>query len=270
MADDHVTTITIADLVRDERCQARTWVNSHLVQEYSESMREGATFPPVVVFSDGASLWLADGHLRVAAAHQCGQDTIEAEVRPGGLRDAILHAVQANATHGQRRSGDDKRKAARTLLEDPEWRRWSNAEIARRCRVSHTLVNAVRASLEAASSDQSEHRTYRTRWGGTSTMDTANIGKQPYQIRVRMSHDDEPEVDEPAASGPIADAGPASFATPSRPAPVSIDDVASEIVRRHGAGRARAIAQAVLLLLTAEEVATKAMSHQDDSLGEDV
>lgn len=100
-------------------------------------------------------------------------------------------------------------------------------------------------------------------------MDTQNIGKQSNQVRVPMSRDDDPEVDEPDTSELVDDADPAPFAPPSSPAPVSIDDAAFEIVRRHGARRARSIAQAVLLLLSAESVATAAMNSQDDSPEDD-
>ncbi|MBI3967682.1 MAG: hypothetical protein HY329_18750 [Chloroflexi bacterium] len=41
---------------------------------------------------------------------------IVTEVRPGGLRDAVLFSMQANATHGYRRSSADKRRSVETLL----------------------------------------------------------------------------------------------------------------------------------------------------------
>jgi hypothetical protein len=55
--------------------------------------------------------------------------------------------VGANATHGLRRTNADKRRAALTLLQDEEWQRWSNREIARQCGVTHTFVAKLRREL---------------------------------------------------------------------------------------------------------------------------
>src|SRR4051794_18625155 len=79
---------------------------------------------PVTVYDDGERYWLVDGFHRIAAAAILGHDTIACDVRPGTLRDAVAHAVGANAAHGLRRTNDDKRRAVETLLRDPEWSRW--------------------------------------------------------------------------------------------------------------------------------------------------
>ena len=44
--------------------QARVATNDEAVSSYSESMMEGAEFPPVIVYFDGAKYWLADGFHR--------------------------------------------------------------------------------------------------------------------------------------------------------------------------------------------------------------
>src|ERR687889_246436 len=101
----------------------------------------GAAFPPVVVFGEAAGdYWLADGYHRWHAAGIAGLQTIAADVRAGGRREAILHSVGANAEHGWRRSNEDKRRAVLTLLADPEWVGWSDREIARRCGVGADIV----------------------------------------------------------------------------------------------------------------------------------
>jgi hypothetical protein len=43
----------------------------------------------------------------------------------------------------------DKRRAVLTLLEDPEWREWSDSAIAQQCHVSRPLVAEMRAEQEA-------------------------------------------------------------------------------------------------------------------------
>lgn len=45
-------------------------------------------------------------------------EKIKADVREGTRRDGILHAVGANATHGNRRTNEDKRRAIVILLND--------------------------------------------------------------------------------------------------------------------------------------------------------
>jgi hypothetical protein len=89
------------------------------------------------------------------------------------VREVVLFAACANQTHGLQRTNADKRKAVTTLLEDDEWRQWSNPEIARRVGVSDELVRAVRISLPTAGSEKST-RTYTTKHGTEATMNTAN------------------------------------------------------------------------------------------------
>jgi len=58
-----------------------------------------------------------------------------------------MHAVGANATHGKRRSNDDKHKAVETLLKDEEWAKWSDRQIAKKCRVCQPFVSGIRQEL---------------------------------------------------------------------------------------------------------------------------
>ncbi len=115
---------------------------------------------------------------RHAAAVMAAIEEIDVAVQPGGLRDAILFAVGANATHGLRRTNSDKRRAVTRLLEDEEWRVWSNVEIAKRCGVSDEFVRRVRSSLPTVGSEP-EPRTFTTRHGTVARMDTARIGRAP-------------------------------------------------------------------------------------------
>jgi len=129
---------------KDGGTQAREQMSKDAVSEYAESMAAGVEFPPVVLFFDGVSYWLGDGFHRVAAAVASKRETISAEVYEGGYRDAVLHAVGANASHGLRRTNADKRRSVSRLLDDDEWAQWSNREIARRCGVSDPFVMALR------------------------------------------------------------------------------------------------------------------------------
>lgn len=172
MSEDAVAEIALDAIRTDGATQAREQLDFLTVDSYASAMFDGAVFPPVVVYEENdETLWLADGFHRVAAAKQNAKETIQAEVRQGGQRDALLYAVGANATHGLRRTNADKRKAVLLLLRDEEWRQWSDREIARRCYVDHKLVGKLRA--EFTGDIPSEERVYLTKHGTKTTMKTA-------------------------------------------------------------------------------------------------
>lgn len=158
--------------------QPRTALNDAAVAEYAEALIGGAKMPPITVFYDGSNYWLADGFHRLFAHKDSGALDIQAEVHQGTKRDAVLHSVGANASHGLRRTNEDKRKAVLTLLNDGEWVEWSNREVARCCGVSESLVRSLR---ENAVTKQSSERTFTTKHGTTAVMNTGNIGKKKEQ-----------------------------------------------------------------------------------------
>jgi ParB-like chromosome segregation protein Spo0J len=129
--------------------RARVALSGEAVAEYAEAMNARVRFPPIVVFEDGETLWLADGHHRVEAARRVGRKQVRAEVHAGGRREALLHACGANAKHGVRGTNVDKRRAVTLMLRDEELRQWSNREVARRCAVDEGLVRSVRKQLSA-------------------------------------------------------------------------------------------------------------------------
>jgi uncharacterized ParB-like nuclease family protein len=181
MNADKVKEISLSRIVARQGVQARVAMNEETIEEYAEAMRKGDKFPPVVVFSDddGASYWLADGFHRYHAAKKtANKRTLPAEIRAGGKREAILYAVGANASHGLRRSREDKRNSVLKLLKDEEWSQWGDREIARQCRVSHPFVSKLRAELTGNVTSENQIRTYRDKHGNLSTMNTRNIGRQ--------------------------------------------------------------------------------------------
>ena len=133
----------------DGGTQSRAKIDQDVVAEYADNMRDGAKFPPIIVFHDGAEYFLADGFHRYFAAKKAGSPGIKVDVREGTLRDAILYSFGANADHGLRRTPADKRKAVIAMLSDIEWQDWSDREIARQCCVSHPFVAAIRKELGA-------------------------------------------------------------------------------------------------------------------------
>ncbi|MDX0531504.1 hypothetical protein GOC94_30885 [Sinorhizobium medicae] len=142
-------------------------IDPAVVADYAEAMDAGAKFPPVILYFDGKGYWPGDGFHRLEAGRKLGRETIEAEVHEGGKREAMLLAVGANANHGLRRTSADKRRSVVAMLRDPEWSKWSDREIGKRCAVDHKTVAKVRAELTG---EIPTERTYTTRHGYVATM----------------------------------------------------------------------------------------------------
>lgn len=165
------------DSVRlDGGTQPRAMLDGAVIAEYAEAMEDGKQFPPVTVFYDGSSYWLADGFHRVNAALQIGRGYVEAQIITGTQRDAVLYSVGANAAHGLRRSNADKRRAVERLLRDDVWAKWSDREVAQRCAVTHPFVGKVRSELSGNGYQMdAERRVVRS--GTEYAMNTAAIGR---------------------------------------------------------------------------------------------
>jgi hypothetical protein len=166
------------DDITTEGTQARAALSDTIIQEYAAAMARGETLPPLDVYFDETTYWLADGFHRVSAAKIAGHTTIAAIVHEGGKREALLHAVSANETHGHRRTEADRRHAVSLLLADPEWQAWNNSAIARQCRVSEFLVRTLRRTLEPSQgTPELPVRTKKVHRGGTTyPMQTGKIG----------------------------------------------------------------------------------------------
>lgn len=229
--------IPISAIRLDGGTQSRALLQDGIINEYAAALEDGASFPPVVLFYDGSDHWLADGFHRVRAYLFAGRDAIPADVRQGTRRDAILYSVGANEAHGLRRTNDDKRRAVLTLLNDAEWAKWSDREIARRCNVSDKTV----ASLRPVTADFRSERTYTTKHGTTATMNTSAIGKTaPEKTEPKM------EVEEAEESAVDLRRGP-KIVLPGGMSPV---DVARQGMAREAAGE-EAVAIAKSLQLSA-------------------
>jgi hypothetical protein len=147
--------VSLGLIDHDEAVQIRVaGTDPERVTNYAARMKAGDDFPPVVLFfergeGDDWHLWLADGFHRYEALLRTMDYTAEATVYAGTRRDAEEYAATCNARHGLPMSNEDKRAAARRLLEiHPEW---SNREIARRLGVSHPFVGKMRRQMEDTS-----------------------------------------------------------------------------------------------------------------------
>ena len=153
--------LALSEIRADGGTQTRAGTNQEVVREYAEAIEAGSKLPPVTVYHDGATYWLADGFHRLSAYQSLGALEVEAEVRQGEKRDAVLHSVGANATHGLRRTNEDKRRAVQVLLEDTEWREWSDREISRRAGVGNKFVGDMRKVICVPNTDETERKVKR-------------------------------------------------------------------------------------------------------------
>jgi ParB-like chromosome segregation protein Spo0J len=156
-----VTAVALASLRLDGGTQTRAAIDPDVVSDYADSIRGGATLPPIVAFFDGESYWVADGFHREAAHRSLGRESVDVDVRQGTRRDAILYSVGANGDHGLRRTNADKRRAVEVLLRDEEWSAKSNRWIAEACAVSADLVDRMRSELPVTGSSKPAARAGR-------------------------------------------------------------------------------------------------------------
>jgi hypothetical protein len=137
----------------DGGTQVRVAMCQETLARYEEDMKAGHNFPPPVVYADPDepdSFWLSDGFHRLAAWSQLGHDSMLCEVRPGGLKAAFLHALEANIRHGLPLTRKDKLVAVVSALQKREAGLIdaSDREIARLLGVSNFLVSTVRRKRE--------------------------------------------------------------------------------------------------------------------------
>jgi uncharacterized ParB-like nuclease family protein len=180
-------------------CQLRTARDPQTVARYAEAYADGVKMPPVVVFRetvDGHTVYhLADGHHRTDGAREAGLVEIEADVREGSHRDAILFAAGANGQHGLPLTNDDKWAIVATILADQEWVQWSDREIASRCHVSASLVAKVRKKTGSTSA------TRKGKDGATRSLPTKKKTEAPAGAEAGPA----PTPAEPTPPAPVAE-----------------------------------------------------------------
>lgn len=205
--------------------QSRAAIDGAVVAEYVENID---ALPAVMLFHDGTDYWLADGFHRHRAHVEAGRTEIEAIVRQGSRRDAILYSVGANAAHGLRRSNDDKRRAVETLLADAEWSAWSDRAIAKAAGVSNNFVGSVRSS-HLSSDDRCDTETRTVERSGTTYQQTKKKkgprGPNPESVGER-------KVDAPVAAVHDSPSPPEAFEPD--PAPNARADDEADVVADEG------------------------------------
>ncbi|HNB72454.1 MAG TPA: ParB/RepB/Spo0J family partition protein, partial [Acidobacteriota bacterium] len=175
----------------DGNTQSRAGINWNVVETYAERLVAGDQFPPVDVYFDEHQYWLADGFHRVEAARRVRYSTFPARVFQGSRRDAQLHSIQSNITHGLQRSDADKRMVVLMLLQDDEWCYQSNYEIARYSAISVSFVRKIKNEIDQLINGlHSAHdRKLQERYGGAAAEVLALVAQklriQPAEKVVR-------------------------------------------------------------------------------------
>ena len=163
------------DAIRiDGDTQPREELDQEMVAEYAELMRDGTKFPPIKVYFDGSNYWLVDGFHRYFATKSNGFVSIETEIEEGTQREAQLQSMTANSTQrGKPATAKDKRRSVIRMLQDKEWKEWSNVKIAEWIGVSSMTVGRLKIAMTEKRPDEVK---YINRHGQEATMKTGNLG----------------------------------------------------------------------------------------------
>jgi len=179
--------LSISTIESNPRVQQRVALDLDKVAEYAALYREGVDLGPLVAFTDGKSMVLADGFHRIQAATLAAIEWLRVDVHPAtgpdAFRDALFYATGCNL-HGKPLSNADKRKRVLTMLQDPEWQQWSDNSLAKHCGVAQSFVSKTRHSLSLHSELSDEEtppttRLYKDRWGHVHPMEITAIGQTP-------------------------------------------------------------------------------------------
>jgi uncharacterized ParB-like nuclease family protein len=126
--------------------QTRAATIEEAVINYGDAMLKGIEFPPVTVFYDGKTYWLADGFHRYLATKSIDKKVIDTKITEGSRTEALIYALGANATNGLYRTNADKRASVEIALE--EWPDYANTRIADLCKVSVEYARKIRKEVQ--------------------------------------------------------------------------------------------------------------------------
>jgi hypothetical protein len=146
----HVIELATDNILASAATQVRKKLDKDTIDQYTEALKNGAIFPPLVVFAEHESdrYILADGFHRHHAYVNAEVDKCEVEVHEGSLHEALLWALGSNDEHGLRRTNADKRNAVEMALKDPEISGLQIIQIADVCRVTERTVRNIRDDMD--------------------------------------------------------------------------------------------------------------------------
>ena len=186
--------LKVSDIRIDGDTQIRKQLNQDKVNEYAEQMEEGVVFPPITVFYDGSSYWLASGFHRLFAEKQRGTETIKVMLINGTVDEATWFALGDNK-HGLNMTAEDYRRSVNITLDHPKWSTYSNAQIAAHVGVSASTVARIKKERNI---QPAAKVTYTDKHGNEATMDTSKIGKKKPKPEAEPEDEDDKETYDPA------------------------------------------------------------------------
>lgn len=186
--------LKVSDIRIDGGTQIRKQLNSDKVNEYAEQMNDGIVFPPITVFFDGSSYWLASGFHRLFAEKQRGTEVIKATVINGTVDEATWFALGDNK-HGLNMNAEDYRRSIEIALNHPKWSTYSNIQIANHVGVSATTVARVKKERNIKPAEKVK---YTDKHGNEATMDTSKIGKKTAKPKPEAEPEEEQDEYDPA------------------------------------------------------------------------
>jgi hypothetical protein len=143
--------------VRIASLRHRTWLNTEMrvalnqdkVNQYAAEKKKGTRFPPPVVFVGADGVYrVGDGFHRIEADYNRGVTEVECDIRPGEVKDAILHNLTANReSNGLPFSNGDLSKSCKRLLTDPAFEGWTRMQIHKAIGCNYSLVSKVALKL---------------------------------------------------------------------------------------------------------------------------
>ncbi|MBK8996092.1 MAG: ParB N-terminal domain-containing protein [Myxococcales bacterium] len=145
-SDSAVVRVLLADIDLERSPKMRDELDQEAIALYAQSL-DALPAIELVRIADG-SLVIADGWHRYRAAEAAGASEIQAAIRDGSARDALMAALAANARHGVRRSRADLRVVVRAALR--ELGALSDRQLGPIIGVSDKTVAGVRAELVAS------------------------------------------------------------------------------------------------------------------------
>jgi hypothetical protein len=110
------TEIKISDIIIDEEIYPRKQGVWLVAFQYSQAMKAGAVFPPVIVGKYKKKLYLIDGRHRIHANEILKHDTVNAVIKKyTDKKTMFIDAVKFNNIHGKALTFADKTKIFGTL-----------------------------------------------------------------------------------------------------------------------------------------------------------
>ena len=186
MTTDSPQTLRLDQIRIDGGTQPRVAIDEQVVAEYADLYSNGVKLPPVTVFYDGATYWLADGFHRYWANKRIDCEYVFADVHQGTQRDAQWYSFGANSEHGLRRTRDDVAHILKRIFMDEKWSKASVPEIVEHTGIPKSTVHDHRQRHLSESGKIDSGQREVTRNGQTYKMNTANIGR-PKQTPPRSA-----------------------------------------------------------------------------------